>query len=331
MTRTIATHTADDPVDDVIATLNRDGAAAILNLVAPEFMDSLVAGLDFDESTKVGNEFIGGQDNRSIGAALHANPELCETLLLNERVLEVAERMLLPEEPMAASSMPSPKHKLQFTTSDDGCEQLQSFATYPRNGPNCHHYRVGASVSLEARNGGAVQVLHREMAIYEPYMRHGPDSRELILNVMWAGNDFTAENGATRLVPGSYLWPAERLANESEVAQAVMPKGSVLFWLCRTLHGLAASSSDIKRTRIFHSLVVNWLAQEENQYVAFPAAEAARLSTRARQLMGYRSSISCGWVKGRDGDDLLAEGVSGPLELEDQSRIIEGPYGAQSA
>ena len=330
MTRTIATHTADEPVDDVVATLNRDGAAVILNLVEPEFMDSLVAGLDFDDHSKANNEFIGGEDNRSIGAVLHANPELCETLLLNERVLEVADRMLLPEQPMAASSTPSPQHKLQFTTSEDGCEQLRSFATYPENGPNCHHYRVGASVSLEARTGGAVQVLHREMAIYEPYMRHGPDSRELILNVMWAGNDFTAENGATRLVPGSHRWPAERLANESEVAQAVMPKGSVLFWLCRTLHGLAACSSDIKRTGIFHSLMVNWLAQEENQYICFPAAEAAKLSKRARQLLGYRSSVSCGWVKGRDGDDLLAEGSSGPLELEDQGAIFEGPYGAQS-
>ena len=324
MTRTITTHTADDPVDDIVATLNREGAAVITNLVAPEFMDTLTANLPFDPSTKVGNEFLGGSDNRSIGAVLHANAELCETLLLNERILEVADRMLLPENPMAASSEPMPRLKHQTVSSDDGCAQFRSVVSPPESGPNCHHYRVGASVSLEARNGGAVQVMHREMAIYEPYLEHGPNSRELILNVMWAGNDFTAENGATRLVPGSHLWPAERLAGESEVAQAVMPKGSVLFWLCRTLHGLAASSSDIKRTGIFHSFVVNWLAQEENQYVAFPAEDAARLSLRARQLLGYRSSVSCGWVKGRDSEDLLAEGVSGPLELEDQGEIIEG-------
>ena len=330
MTKTIATHTADEPADDVVATLNRDGAAIILNLAEPEFMDPLVAGLDFNDHTKFGNEFIGGEDNRSIGAVLHANPALCETLLLNERVLEVADRILLPERPMAASSTPAPQHTLQTVTAEDGCQQLKSFTTYPQNGPNCHHYRVGLSVSLQARNGGAVQVLHREMAVYEPYVQHGPDSRDLILNVMWAGADFTAENGATRMVPGSHRWPSERLATESEVAQAVMPKGSVLLWLCRTLHGLAACSSDMKRTSIFHSLVVNWLAQEENQYICFPAAEAAKLSKRARQLLGYRSSIICGWVKGRDGDDLLSEGLSGPLELEDQRVFFEGPNGAQS-
>ena len=331
MVKTIATHTVEDPVEDVVATLNRDGAAIILNLVEPEFMDSLVAGLDFDDSTKLNNGFIGGQDNRSISAALHANPELCETLLLNERVLEMADRILLPEAPMAASSTPLPKLKLPFETSEDGCQQLKSFATYPENGPNCHHYRVGASVSLQARNGGAVQVLHREMAIYEPFVRHGPDTRKLIFNVMWAGSDFTAENGATRLVPGSHLWPAERLANESEVARAIMPKGSVLFWTCRTLHGLAASSSNVRRTGIFHSLLVNWLVQEENQYVLCPPEEAAKLSKRARQLLGYRSSINCGWVVGRDGDDLLAEGSSSPLDMSDQGDFMEGQgsYGAQ--
>ena len=330
MIRTIATHTADEPVDDVVATLNRDGAAVILNLVEPEFMDSLVAGLDFDDYSKANNQFIGGEDNRSIGAVLHAHPELCETLLLNERVLEVADRILLPEQPMAASSTPSPPQKIQTVTSEDGVRQLQSFSTYPRNGPNCHHYRVGASVSLQVRNGGAVQALHREMAVYEPYVQHGPDSRELILNVMWAGSDFTAENGATRLVPGSHRWPSERLATEPEIAQALMPKSSVLLWLCRTLHGLAACSRDTKRTGIFHSLMVNWLAQEENQYVCFPAAEAAKLSKRARQLLGYRSSFICGWVKGREADDLLAEGSSGPLDLEDKEVIFEGLLGGQS-
>ena len=315
-TKTITMHHSNDAADDVVATLGRDGAAVIADLVAPEIMDTLTANLPFDDRTKVGNDFIGGSDNRSIGAVLHANPELCETLLVNERVLEVADRVLLPERPMAASSKPVPREKPQLATSDDGCAQLLSVVSPPERGPYCHHYRVGASASLQARTGGAVQLLHREMAIYEPFVEHGPGGRDFILNMMWAGTDFTVANGATRLVPGSHRWPAERLANESEVAQAVMPKGSVLFWLCRTLHGLGASNSDARRTGIFHSLVVNWLAQEENQYLAFPPEDAARLSVRARQLLGYRSSGTCGWVKGRDSHDLLAAGASGPLEIE---------------
>ena len=313
-TNTITTHDSSDPAQAVVATLRRDGAAVVANLVAPEVMDQLTADLKFDDETKTGNDFIGGSDNRSIGAVLHANPELCETLLVNERVLAIADSILRPEKPMAASSQPIQREKPRLATSDDGCAQILSVTAPPESGPYCHHYRVGASVSIEARNGGAVQVLHREMAIYEPYVAHGPGSRDFILNMMWAGSDFTVANGATRLVPGSHLWPADRVANESEVAQAVMPKGSVLFWLCRTLHGLGACNSETRRTGIFHSLVVNWLAQEENQYLAFPPEAAARLSQKARQLVGYRSSGTCGWVKGRDSHDLLASGASGPLE-----------------
>ena len=313
-TNMIATHHASEPAEAVVATLRRDGAAVVVDLVAPAVMDQLTADLAFGDDTKAGNDFIGGSDNRSIGAVLHANPELCDTLLVNERVLEVADSILRPEKPMAATSKPIQREKPQFVSSDDGCAQIVSVAAPPECGPYCHHYRVGASASIEARNGGAVQLLHREMAIYEPYVEHGPSTRDFILNMMWAGSDFTVANGATRLVPGSHLWPADRLANESEVAQAVMPKGSVLFWLCRTLHGLGACTSDTSRTGIFQSLVVNWLAQEENQYLAFPPESAARLSLKARQLLGYRSSGTCGWVKGRDSHDLLASGASGPLE-----------------
>ena len=323
MTESITTHHADDPADEVAATFHRDGAVIVANLVSAETMDALTADLPFDDRTKVGNEFIGGSDNRSIGAVLHANPEICETLLLNERVLEVADRILRPEKPMAASSKSSPRAKPRFEKSDDGCVQIMSTAAPPEEGPYCHHYRVGASVSLQARSGGAVQLLHREMSIYEPFVQHSPTTRDLIFNVMWAGTDFTAGNGATRVVPGSHRWPAERVANESEVAQAVMPKGSALFWHCRALHGLAASTSKVRRTGIFHSFVVNWLAQEENQYVAFPSEDAAGLSGQARQLLGYRSSDTVGWVKGRQSADLLAEGASGPLELRKRSELVD--------
>ena len=314
MASTITTHASADSADAIVATLRRDGAAIAANLVSPDAMDKLTAAFAFGDDTKVGNDFIGGADNRALGAVLHANPDLAEALVLNDRVLEVADRILLPEKPMAASSEPIRRPKAELVESDDGCAQFVSAATAPEAGPNCHHYRVGAAASIQARDGGNVQLLHREMAIYEPYVAHGPESRDLILNMMWAGTDFTVANGATRLVPGSHLWPADRLANESEVAQAVMPKGSVLFWLCRTLHGLGANSSGQRRTGIFHSLVVNWLAQEENQYLAFPADAASRLSLRARQVLGYRSSSTCGWVKGRKSNDLLSTGVSGPLE-----------------
>ena len=103
------------------------------------------------------------------------------------------------------------------------------------------------------------------------------------------------------------------MAKEHEITQAVMPKGSVLLWLSRSLHGAGASTSSDGRVGYFHSYIVDWLRQEENQYIAVSTEAARRMSLPARQLLGYRSSKSLGLVKGRDQEDLLAKGVSGNI------------------
>ena len=92
-----------------------------------------------------------------------------------------------------------------------------------------------------------------------------------------------------------------------------MPKGSAVVWLSRSLHGSGASTSSRGRIGYFHSYIVDWLRQEENQYIAVSREAAGRLPLPSRQLLGYRSSKSLGWVKGRDEEDLLAKGVSGNI------------------
>ena len=128
----------------------------------------------------------------------------------------------------------------------------------------------------------------------------------------WAGTDFTLENGATRVVPGSHRWPKGREAEEHEVAQAAMPKGSVVFWLGGTLHGAGASRCTLPRTGFILTLVVNWLVAEENQYLTVPPPIALTLPERTQQLLGYRSSSSLGWVAGLSGENLLVRGGSPP-------------------
>ena len=92
-----------------------------------------------------------------------------------------------------------------------------------------------------------------------------------------------------------------------------MPKGSVVVWLSRTLHGAAVSTTDAGRVGLFHSYIADWIRQEENQYLAVPSEIAQNLSLQARQLLGYQCSPTLGWVKGRDANDLLADGNSSPI------------------
>ncbi len=92
-----------------------------------------------------------------------------------------------------------------------------------------------------------------------------------------------------------------------------MPKGSVLFWLGKTLHGLGENRTSQPRTGILFTLQVDWLTQEENQYMAVPPDIARELPERAQQLLGYRASLSRGWVEGRDSENLLRPAREGAL------------------
>ena len=60
---------------------------------------------------------------------------------------------------------------------------------------------------------------------------------EFQVSAMWALDNFTEENGATRVVPGSHdLREIDDIA-EDDIVQAVMPRGSVLFYIGSTVHG----------------------------------------------------------------------------------------------
>ena len=56
------------------------------------------------------------------------------------------------------------------------------------------------------------------------------------ISTMWALDEFTADNGATRVVIGSHRWPKSRKPVDSEAVQAVMPRGSVVLYLGDCFH-----------------------------------------------------------------------------------------------
>ena len=314
MSASIPSFSRDDKAVDVAAALRRDGAAIVRELVAPEVMDALTGTFEpeLEQQDPGGGRFFGYR-KKSIGRLFARGSEFSEQLLLNPLLLEVTDAILLPHHPMAPSAAAArPPEPLDSDESEDAYAQLLQ-SRDPVLGPNCHHYRVNVGGALQIWGGGTAQPLHREMDIYRPFLEHDPEQPDYILAINWAGTDFTRDNGATRLVPGSHRWPQERRAEEHEVAQAVMPKGSAVFWMGRALHGLGASRSDEPRTGIIFTMVVNWLATEENQYLAVPPEIARTLSERAQQLLGYRASSTIGYVSGLSSENMLLDGKSGPL------------------
>ena len=313
MTGYVSTFTADRDAREIAQALIRDGGVIINNLVAATVMDTVRAEIEgaVSEEDQEGSSELWPEGNKTVGGLASVSPTFVEKLLIAPKVLEVVDAVLKPTRPMSVASEPGElPESATFAPLDDGGTQLV-FTNDAQT--NCHHYTVGACAMLEIGAGRAEhQFLHRENAIYQPFIER-LDMREFIVSTMWAGTDFTAANGATRVVPGSHTWPEERLAKPEEIAQAVMPKGSVILWLSRTLHGAARSTADENRTGYFASYIADWIRQEENQYIVVPPEVARNYSTQARQIIGYRCSPTVGWAKGRDGDNLLEPGHSGQL------------------
>ena len=150
--------------------------------------------------------------------------------------------------------------------------------------PHCATYQVGSMTAIEILPGESAQALHRDDSLY-PIENAG---MELQIGVMWALDDFTAENGGTRVVLGSHRFLRSwHLPGISDWEPAVMAKGSALFYMGSTWHGGGANQSNAPRMGLINTYSLGWLRQESNQYLETPPEVAARFEPRLRALLGY--------------------------------------------
>lgn len=150
---------------------------------------------------------------------------------------------------------------------------------------HCINYRIGSSTAIEIHPDEEGQVLHRDDDFY-PIRIPGV---EFQMSAMWALDDFTLENGATHIVPGSHDMREIEDVKKSDVEQAVMARGSVLFYLGSTIHGGGANKSTSPRSGLITTYSLGWLRQEENQYLTVPKEIADSYPENVRRLMGYQS------------------------------------------
>jgi hypothetical protein len=160
------------------------------------------------------------------------------------------------------------------------------------------HYQFSAPVALQIGPGEAAQVLHRDEDVYPIPRPHAP----VVVNSMWALCDFTAANGATRLIPGSHRWPEDRrpAADEHEAVHAEMPAGSVLIYLGGLWHSGGANTTDRPRPGLLLEYVASWLRPQETHLVAMDPAVVRELPVRLQELLGWNIYPPfLGYVDGR--------------------------------
>lgn len=107
------------------------------------------------------------------------------------------------------------------------------------------------------------------------------------ISTIWAFDDFTADNGATEVVPGSHRWPADRTARDEDAVQVLMPAGSVVVFAGNLTHRGGANRSAGTRLAITPQYCSPWMRQLENMTLAVPPELAGRYSERLQGLLGY--------------------------------------------
>ena len=188
--------------------------------------------------------------------------------------------------------------------------------------PSCARYQLNLGHLLERGPGADEQWLHRDEGVWSDVPKPHPD---LQLASVIALVDFTADNGATRLVPGSQRWadrwltPAQQAGRpppaSDQVAVAEMAAGSAVVYTGGTIHGGGANRTAAPRRGAHLSYCLGWLRTEESNYLSAPPEVASKLPRQAQELLGYalhndlpRGGGYLGMVRMQDPVELLARG-----------------------
>ncbi|GIW41794.1 MAG: hypothetical protein KatS3mg076_2371 [Candidatus Binatia bacterium] len=143
---------------------------------------------------------------------------------------------------------------------------------------------VSSLSSIDILPGETAQPIHADdqlIPIPKPHVA-------LVCNTMWALTDFTEENGATRVVPGSHLFDHSPIyGHPYDSIPAVMKKGSVLVWHGSLWHGGGANRTRERRIGIAMNYCAGFIRQQENQQLGIPREIVARFSPRLQELVGY--------------------------------------------
>ncbi|MCC6789648.1 MAG: phytanoyl-CoA dioxygenase family protein [Hyphomonadaceae bacterium] len=150
--------------------------------------------------------------------------------------------------------------------------------------PSCDCIQLNLTQATRVHPAERGQAPHRDEEMW-PWPTQG---RHWLLNVMWAVSDFTEENGATRLWPGSHRAALDRSIDPIDAVAAEMPKGSACLFLGSLTHAAGANRSNAPRTGIIVSYCLGWLKTYENQFLAYPREVARCFPERLQRLMGYQ-------------------------------------------
>ena len=153
--------------------------------------------------------------------------------------------------------------------------------------PLCGSYSLNTGELMAIGPGEVEQYLHRDQSSWPWFNGLGPVAPDVVVNAIFALTPFTAENGATRVIPGSHLQHDDAAYDPERVALAEMAAGSVLLFSGRTVHAAGANRTSSARYGLHVSYSLGWLRTTENHQLATPDHIARQLPKAVRKLLGF--------------------------------------------
>lgn len=145
------------------------------------------------------------------------------------------------------------------------------------------NYLLSQLQAIDIRPGEAAQPLHHDDAFYPVPRPRAPLGAATILAI----DDFTPENGATLVIPGSHRWDDRTPGPADEPRPVVMKAGSLVFFVGTLWHGGGANRSQGGRLCVTAQYCAPWCRQQENFALSVSRERVKLCSEHVRRLLGY--------------------------------------------
>ncbi|HEX9889729.1 MAG TPA: phytanoyl-CoA dioxygenase family protein [Nitriliruptorales bacterium] len=159
--------------------------------------------------------------------------------------------------------------------------------------------------------GGSQMGLHTDQG-YVPR----PYPYPVVANVMWMLDDFTADNGATLVVPGSHRSDGTQPPSTPPLpAQA--PAGTAMVFDGRLFHGTGANRTDAPRHGILSYHCRPFMRQQENFFLGLSEQVRSTASDDLLGVLGYRIWARLGRIDAPEEGAIVRPGtpLTGELTL----------------